>query len=278
MVQFDDTIFELKCLLKFHKNGYSFEYEPEVTIDDKKKNPDFHLYTEGFEVFVECKQVRFEESQPFNRFNIQTKYISDNLDENLKQQLFNCKLRLEINFKRNPSINELKKVISTLNQTACSPNGIKELPISCLGNIEYLITYKSNPSHFPFKSVRTGLMIISDKPRGLSPNLSGPVDEEISIYSTDLSIKRRQVVSKRIREAKNQLPEERFGIILLGKVNIISSSEFIEKRMNTSLYNHIFAIVLNPFEGFWACYKTPYKQILAHLFKDFQNVNPFLQN
>ena len=41
--QFDDTLFELKCLSYFYKNGFAFDYEPSVVSGNGKKNPDFLL-------------------------------------------------------------------------------------------------------------------------------------------------------------------------------------------------------------------------------------------
>jgi hypothetical protein len=69
--QFSDTFFELKCLNHFHRNGFSFQYEPKVFDGNNEKNPDFRLIKDDVELFCECKQVRTGQNVAELKFNEQ---------------------------------------------------------------------------------------------------------------------------------------------------------------------------------------------------------------
>jgi hypothetical protein len=276
--QFDDTLFELSCLKRFYENGFSFEYEPSIRAIHNEKKPDFRLTKNDVELFLSCKQVRFEESKPALRFNTQCGQITGGISRTVQDELFVKKLRLEINFKGTPSTKELDQLIESVNEMASSRRGITELPPSSTGNVEYLVVPQSQPGEFPVKALRHSLLKITDIPRGLSPDVSKPLDEEITIYSTDLTRRRRKTLSKRIREAKNQLPDDKLGIIVIGKVSLHVAIKPIQTRMNGTSYENIIAFVVNPFEDFWYCYRMHFREVLADLFQGFQPVIPFLSD
>jgi len=81
-----------------------------------------------------------------------------------------------------------------------------------------------------------------------------------------------------IKGAKNQLPDDKFGIIIINRAKLTIAKQAIERRMNGRQYDNIIAFVVNPFNDFWTCYRTHYRELLFDLFEGFQSRNPFLQS
>jgi len=279
LYQFDDTLFELKCLKRFYGNGFSFQYEPEVISGGKRKKPDFRLTKEGIELFCECKQVRIGKNKAELQFINQCDYVRGKFPKDFEKQLFKVKLRLEVNFKRNPSPANLDELARHLGGLYSSVQGLHELPMQQIGDsLEYLVVPQSEPSQFPMRAMRSGSILIgSDEPRRIFNPVTGSPEGEVIFTSTDLARRRRETLIRLIREAKNQLPDDKFGIIIIGRTNIMMAKEEIEKRMNGRHYNNIIAFVVNPFEDFWSCYRTNYRELLSNLFEGFQPKNPFCQ-
>lgn len=276
--QFDDTLFELKCLKHFHGNGFSFQYEPRVVSGSKEKNPDFRLTKDGIELFCECKQVRIGQGKAELQFANQCRYVQGKFPKELGQRLFNMKLRLEVNFKRNPSEADLDKLARQVSQLCNGAQGLRELPLQQIGdNIEYLIIPQSESSQFPMKAMRVGSILLgsNESRRILNPDTSSP-EGEVLLTSTDLARRRTETLIRLIREAKNQLPDDKFGIIIIGRTKLTIAIEPIQNRMNGMYYSNIIAFVVNPFDNFWSCYRPYYRELLANLFEGFQPVNLFL--
>ena len=108
--QFDDTFFELKCLNHFHRNGFPFQYEPDVYEEGKEKKSDFRLTKDDIELFCECKQVRIGQNIAELQFTNQCAYVRGKFPSDLWRRLFDAKLRLEVNFKINPSRTDLDEL------------------------------------------------------------------------------------------------------------------------------------------------------------------------
>lgn len=276
LAQFGDTIFELVCLKHFAENDCNFEYEPSVIIKGKEKRPDFRLTKDNTNIFVECKQVRLGQGKAEVQFTEQCNYAQDKFPGSLDKQLHTEKLRLEVNFKKSPSNKDLKALAVQLGDLCDDSPKICELPIQQIGDsIEYTIVKQSEPSQFPMKAMRVGRLIIGTEPRRiLNPDTNSP-EGEILFTSTDFASRRRQTLVSRIREAKNQLPNNEVGIIILGKVNLAIAKHEIEKRMNGDQYANIMAFIVNPFDEFWSCYRTLSRELLSDLFEGFQTQNPF---
>jgi len=278
LAQFDDTIFELRCLKRFCENGYHFQYEPSIVVGDTEKRPDFKLTKENLDVFVECEQVRLGQGKAEVQFTEQCKYVQERFPEGLDKLLHSNNLRLELNFKKTPS----KKDLDTLAVKVCDVCGESQLahklPVQQIGDsIEYTIVRQDEPSKFPMKAMRVGRLIIGTEPRRIWNPATDSPEGEILFTSTDLIRRRRQTLVKRIREAKKQLPDGEQGMIILGKANLAIAKHEIEKRMNGDQYANIMAFVVNPFEEFWSCYRTYYRELLSDLFEGFQTQNPFGQ-
>jgi len=278
LAQFDDTIFELSCLKQFYENGYQFEYEPSVIVGDTGKRPDFRLTIEDLDVFVECKQVRLGQGKAEVQFTEQCNYAQGGFPEGLDKRLNSENLRLEVNFKKVPSKKDLDTLVVKVCDVCGESQQVCELPVQqILDSIEYTIVRQDEPSKFPMKAMRVGRLIISTKPRRIwNPDTDSP-EGEILFTSTDLVRRRRQTLVKRIREAKKQLPNDKLGMIILGKANLAIVKQDIEKRMNGDQYMNIMAFVVNPFEEFWSCYRIYYRGLLSDLFEGFQTQNPFRQ-
>ena len=183
-----------------------------------------------------------------------------------------------MNFKTTPS----KKDLDTLVVKVCDVCGesqlVCELPVKQIGDsIEYTIVRQDEPSKFPMKAMRVGRLIISTEPRRIWNPATDSPEGEILFTSTDLVRRRRLTLVKRIREAKNQLPNDKLGMIILGKANLAMAKQDIEKRMNGDQYMNIMAFVVNPFGEFWSCYRIYCRELLSDLFEGFQTKNPFRQ-
>jgi len=278
LAQFDDTIFELRCLKQFCENGYHFQYEPSVIVGDTERRPDFKLTKENIELFIECEQVRLGQGKAEVQFTEQCNYAQGRFPEGLDKRLNSENLRLEVNFKKTPSKKGLDILVMKLCDVCGESQRLCELPIQeILDSIEYTIVRQDEPSKFPMKAMRVGRLIIGTKPRRiLNPDTNSP-EGEILFTSTDLVRRRRQTLIKRIREAKNQLPNDKLGMIILGKANLAIAKQELEKRMNGDQYRNIIAFAVNPLEELWSCYRTCYRELLSDLFKGFQKLNPFGQ-
>jgi len=278
LAQFDDTIFELRCLKQFCENGYHFQYEPSVIIGDTEKRPDFRLTKEDLDVYVECEQVRLGQGKAEVQFTEQCNYAQGRFPDGLDKRLHNENLRLEVNFKKTPSKKDLDTLVVKVSDVCGEGKRICRLPVQQIGDsIEYTIIRQGEPSKFPMRAMRVGRLIISNEPRRiLNPDTNSPEGETL-FTSTDLVRRRRQTLVKRIREAKKQLPDSEWALIILGKANLAIAKQEIEKRMNGDQYTNIMAFVVNPFEEFWSCYRTSYRELLSDLFQGFQTRNPFGQ-
>jgi len=275
--QFADTFFELKCLNHFHKNGFSFQYEPKVYDKGKEKHPDFRLTKDNIELFCECKQVRIGIAEW--KFDEQCAYVGNKFPKNLQRQLFDAKLRLEVNFKRNlaqidpDEVDELARQLNRFSST----QGMEKLPLQQLGDsIEYLVIPQNEPSPFPMMGrARTlSMQVTIGKPFRIGDPFRSP-GGEIVFTSTDLARKRAEALGRNITEAKHQLPDDKLNIIILGRASLTIAGQAIKRRMNAKLYDNVIAFVVNPFEDFWVCYRTGYREVLFDLFEGFQQENPF---
>ncbi len=277
--QFNDTFFELKCLNNFHKNGYSFQYEPEVFVGEGEKKPDFRLTKNDIELFCECKQVRTGQNRAELKFDEQRAYVEGKLPKTLQRQLSDAKLRLEINFQRSPSLADLDELAQKVNLWYSETQDLRELAMQQVGNsIEYLVISQSKPSPFPMmERART----ISFQVRIGKPFLIGdPINSsggEISFVSTNLTRRTAESFKNIIREAKKQLPNDKLGIIIINRAKLSIAKEAIERRINLKHYSNIIVFVINPFDDFGVCYKTQYRVLLSELFKGFQPQNPFVK-
>jgi hypothetical protein len=274
--QFDDTIFELMCLNQFYENGYHFQYEPSIIVNGREKKPDFLLTKENSDIYVECKQVRLGQGRAEVQFNEQCNYTKARFPESLDKRLHNDNLRLEVNFKKTPSKKDLNILANEVRDVYGENKRVCELPIRQVGdNIEYTIMKQDEPNKFPMKAIKTVYLLVGNEARRIwNPYTDNP-EGEVFFTSTDLVSRRKQTIIKRIREAKKQLPDDKMGMIILGKANLAIAQQVMEKRMNGNQYMNILAFVVNPFEGFWSCYRTNYKGLLSDLFGGFQAQNPF---
>ena len=243
--QFNDTFFELKCLSNFHRNGWSFQYEPEVCDGIKKRNPDFRLTKDDIELFCECKQIRLGQNKAQLEFDKQCAVVRDKFPKNLQKKLFDAKLRLEVNLRKNLSqiaIDEVDELARQLNQLSNGTKEIMELPLQRIGNsIEYLIIPQSKPSPFVLiagetqKSRIMSMQVSIGKPFRIGNPLTNP-GGEISFTSTDLTRRKTETVRDIIREAKKQLPNDKLSIMIINRVNLTIASEEIEKgRISSSM-------------------------------------------
>lgn len=278
--QFDDTFFELKCLNHFHRNGFSFQYEPKVYDESKEKNPDFRLTKDDIELFCECKQVRVGQNKAELQFNRQRACVQDKFPKDLERQLFDKRLRLEVNFKRNPSPVDLDELARQVSRLSSSAKGIGELPLQQVGNsIEYLVIPQSEPGQFPIRTMITVSMRFSvGKPRRIWNPVTNSPEGEVVFYSTDLARRRAQTLGRDIKGAKNQLPDDKLGIMIINRAKLTIARQAIERRMNSKQYDNIIAFVVNPFDDFWTCYRPQYRELLFDLFEGFQHENPFKSN
>lgn len=278
LAQFDDTIFELRCLKQFSDNGFSFQYEPSVIVGCKEKKPDFKLTKDNLDLFVECKQARMGQGKGQLQFGKQCRYAQDRFPKELGEHLLNKKLRLEVNFIKIPSERDLDDLCRRINKLYDNVQKLNELPLQQVGDsIEFVIVGQSKPSIFPMKAMRVGHIIVGTESRRIWNPATDSPEGEILFTSTDLVRRRRQTLVKRIREAKKQLPDSEWGMIILGKVSLAIARQEVEKRMNGDQYTNIMAFVVNPFEEFWSCYRIYYRELLSDLFEGFQTQNPFRQ-
>jgi hypothetical protein len=278
LAQFNDTVFELRCLKQFCENGYHFQYEPSVIVGDMQKRPDFKLTKGNLDVFVECEQVRLGQGKAEVQFTEQCNYVIGKFPDGLDKRLHSENLRLEVNFKETPSKKDLNTLVIKVCDVCGEGKRVCELPIQQVGeSIEYTIIRQGEPSKFPVKAMRVGRLIVGTEPRRiLNPDINSP-EGEILFTSTNLVRRRRQTLVKRIREAKKQLPDSELGVIVLGKASLAIARQDIEKRMNGDQYQNIIASIVNPFEEFWSCYRTYHRELLFDLFEGFQPQNPFKQ-
>lgn len=275
--QFDDTLFELKCLDHFQRNGFSFNYEPQLHYETKEKKPDFLLYKDNMILFCECKQVRIGLGKADLKFNGQCNYVQEKFNNKIRQQLFDRKLRLEVDFKRTPSINELDELVKQINQLSDSAKGVEVFPSLQVGNsLEYLVVSQNAQRQFPIKTMFMGVMQLNaSEPRQLFNPRSDIPGGEFIFYSSDLAKRRAETLRRNIREAKIQLPESMPGMMIINKAKLATAQQAIETRMDSKEYRNIISCVVNPFDDFWSCYKTSYRDLLFDLFEGFQRENHF---
>jgi len=275
--QFNDTFFELNCLNIFHRNGFSFQYEPEVFDGNKQKNPDFRLTKDDIELFCECKQVRSGQNKAELKFDEQHAYAESKFFKTVQKQLFDAKLRLEVNFKSSPSSAELDELAKQVNQLSSDPRGIRELLLHQVGtSIEYLVILQSKPSPFTMRSLRTITFahVRIGEPFKIGDLLNNP-GGEISFVSTDLARRKAKTLGRNIKEARNQLPDDKPGIIILNQINLKIADQVIKRRVNHRRYDNIIAFVVNPFIDFWRGHRVDNRELLFDLFDGFLPENPF---
>lgn len=274
--QYDDTIFELTCLYYFSRNGFFFQYEPDICEAGANKKPDFRLKKGDIDLFCECKQLRIGESKSELRFSEQCNYLVQNLGKDFELQLFEKNLRLEVNLITSPSTHALDELVKMLKQISERPEGISELPVQVGEGLEYMIGAQDKPNHFTIKTMGFGSMrLTAGKPRRLGNPETGSPEGEIAIFSRDLAERQSETLRREIRRAKNQLPENKPGVVIINRAKLSVAQQEIQKRMNGTQYDNIIAITTNPFDDFWACYRIPYRELLFALFEGFQPVNPF---
>jgi hypothetical protein len=277
--QFNDTLFELRCLEHFTRNGFDFEYEPTIIMGNKEKHPDLLLAKDGLRLFVECKQVRTGQGKGELQFANQCNYAQSRFPESLSQELFDRKLRLDVNFRSVPTerhLDELGREISALCEDS---QDLVELPIRQIGDsIEYALVAQSTQGHFPMRAMRVGRVLLrSNVARRIwNPDTDSP-EGELLFTSTDLARRRRDTIVRLIREARGQLPVGESGLVILGNANLKIARPEIEKRIQGTQYGNVTAFVVNPFDDFYSSYRTRYRDLLLSLFEGFQSVNPFLQ-
>ena len=277
--QFNDTFFELQCLNHFHRNGCSFQYEPKVYDGIKERNPDFRLTKGDIELFCECKQIRVGQDKAELKFDEQHAYVESKFLKTVQTQLFNAKLRLEVNFKIVPSSADLDELARQVNRLSSDAHGIRELPLQQLGNsIEYLVIPQNESSPFPMRTLRT----ISMRVRiGEFFSIGNPLNSpggEISFVSTDLAWRQAKTLGRNITGAKNQLPNNKPSIIILNRAKLKIADQVIKRRIGHKQYANIFAIIVNPFDDFWSAYRTGYREFLFEIFEGFQPENFFKSN
>jgi hypothetical protein len=280
--QIADTLFELKCLSQFIANGFAFQYEPKVEEDGREKCPEFRLTRDAAELFCECKQVRVGQNRAELQFAEDCRKIRSKFPKGLEGQLFGKKLRLEVCFKRNLaqiSRNSVDGLVEQLARLSKSATAIGELPLTQLGNdIEYCIIPQSEPKQFPIRTMMSVSMRFNvGKPRRIWNPTTNSHEGEIAFYSTDLARRRLETLGRDITAAKNQLPRGKMGIIIINRAQLTTAKQAIDRRMNSRDYNDIIALVVNPFNDFWCCYRPQHRELLSCLFKGFQPENPFKQ-
>lgn len=275
--QFNDTFLELNCLNIFHRNGFFFQYEPAIFVGNKQKNPDFRLTKDDIELFCECKQVRIGQNKAELKFDEQHAYAETKFLKIVQRQLFDSKLRLEVNFKSSPSSVDLDELAKQVNQLSSDPRGIRELPLQQVGiSIEYLVILQSEPSPFTMRSLRTitFAQVRIGEPFKIGDILNSP-GGEISFVSTDLARRKANTLGRNIREARNQLPDDKPGIIILNQINLKIADQVIKRRVNQKRYDNIITFVVNPFHDFWQCHRIGSRELLFDLFDGFLPDNPF---
>ena len=274
--QFSDTLFELKCLYHFNKNGFFFQYEPKVSDGKKEKNPDFRLTKNNVELFCECKQIRTGQNKAELKFDEHRAYAESKFPKSLQKQLLDAKLRLEVNFKSNPLQSDLDELARQITLLSESNQGAKELGLRQIGDrIEYLVIPQSEPSPFPVRTLRTmSFQVRIGEPFRIGNLINSP-GGEISFVSTDLARRTAESFKNIIRVAKKQLPDDKLGIIMINRAKLSIAKEAIERRINLKQYRNIIAFVINPFDDFGTCHKTQYGELLFDLFEGFKPENCF---
>ena len=277
--QFNDTLFELKCLRHFHKNGFLFQYEPKVYDGTNEKNPDFRLTKNDFELFCECKQVRSGQNKAALKFDKDHDYAQSRFPNNFQKQLFDAKLRLEVNFKSTPSRPDLDELVRLVTLLSQENQGIGESSLQQIGDsIEYLVIPQSEPSPFPVTALRTvSFQVTVGEPFKIGDPINSP-GGEISFVSTDLARRTAESFKNIIRGAKNQLPDDKPGIIVINRAKLAIAEEAIKRRVNLRQYDNIIAFIVNPFDDFWTGYRPQYRRLLFDLFEGFQPENRFKSN
>ena len=267
--QFSNTIFELQCLNQFNKNGFNFVYEPEITIKNKIKKPDFKLFSEDKIVYCECKSLSFNLNLYSIKFYEKASKLLSSFRKDLKENLISYNLRLEINFTKSPLEKDIMTVIDNINNM----DEINEQDLVSLDSIQYLIIPRENQFYFSKKSGILSEVLATQDEKYF--NFEKASDQDIVIFSNDLTIKQRRACSKLLTDAKKKLPNDFPGIIILNDVKPIPLKQILENRMKDDSYSNIIAIVLNPFDNFFSCYKTNAKKLLANLFYNFVSKNLF---
>lgn len=277
--QFGDTLFELNCLRHFHNNGFLFQYEPKVSDDKREKNPDFRLTKNDVELFCECKQVRSGQNKATLKFAKDHDYAQSRFPKNLQKQLSDAKLRLEVNFKSNPSQPDLDELVRRVTLLSKEDQGIWELPLQQIGNsIEYLVIPQSESSPFPVRTLRTmSFQVTIGEPFKIGDPINSP-GGEISFVSTDLARRTAESFKNIIRGARNQLLDDKPGIIIINRAKLAIAEEAIKRRVNLRRYDNIIAFIVNPFDDFWTGYRPQYRRLLLDLFEGFQPENHFKSN
>ncbi len=234
---------------------------------------------DDIELFCECKQIRVGQNKSELKFDEQNAYVESKFFKTVQTQLFDAKLRLEVNFKISPSSADLDELARQVNRLSSDAHGISELPLQQLGtSIEYLVIRQNESSPFPRITLRTISMQVRI---GEMFRIGNPLNSpggEIGFVSTDLARRQAKTLGRNITEAKNQLPNDKPSIIILNRANLEIANNVIKRRVGHKQYDNIFAIIVNPFDDFWSAYRTGYKELLFDIFEGFQPENSFKSN
>lgn len=231
--QFNDCLFEAHIASMFGRLNAtkSLVLGPVHVVRGREKHPEFDIETSVGPLSVECKQRHPYAHESSERL----RSIASAIQVAMDAAGWPDHLRLEVEL-TGPIREQTAAFAKHAVETALRSQPGVYPPMSTQAKI-YVI---SKQSPFCIKSMQAGhdVMVLGS---GQASGLFNPEITKLRVAVNNLDDKIAKVVGAQINSALKQLPEDRFGIIMLGSVPIRIGMEAIERRIDSPAYDNVLA-------------------------------------
>jgi hypothetical protein len=240
--QFFDTMFEVRVASLFSRlvTTERMEFCPPYVVRDRRKHPDFDFFSPLGLITVECKRPHTFVQRAAETFNSSVNAIH----EALKAVDWSPDLRLEV------------EIIAPLRESLESfGKGIVHSAIGLIqaGRVELtygaarvIVVPRKSPYQITDVKFWQDVMVIDDEPTGLL----NPDKTMLRVANNRLDHKFERSTSANIAEALRQLPDDHWGIIVLGEVSHRIADAAIERRIGDKAFDKVLAFVIYENEQF----------------------------
>lgn len=264
--QFRDSMFEAAvadyCLPKADGLRFGSEYH----IKGKVKRPDFELITKHGIAVCECKSANEAERRYAKRFDRLCKALSDDLKDS--GGIAND-LRLEIHV-HGPFGIDVGQLANQVVKAALQLQATDIGHVSELGPFLVCLARRSSAPAFKDFGLWQLAMVVGDKPVGIDPE-NAHQHAYLRVTTARVDPPRVKAAGNLIREAKSQLPEDRWGVIFIQAINGASARRAAHLRLGRPEYSHVLACGIDSQDGRQFVYRMDRQPTVEDLFGPFSS-------
>lgn len=264
--QFRDSMFEAAvadyCLPRVDRLCFG----PAYHVRGRIKRPDFELTTKHGDVVCECKRAHEVELLYAKRFDRFCKALSDTL--NLKESggIANHR-RLEVHVHR-PFGTDVQQIAKQVVQAARQMLGTDIGQVSEVGPCLICLVPRSSAPTFKDFGLWQLALVVGDKPVGIDP-ANAHQHAYLQVTTARVDPPRVKASGNLIRQAKSQLPEDRWGVIFIEAINWASARKAARLRLGRPEYGHVLACGIDSPDGRQFVHRTDRQAIIDDLFGPF---------